>query len=103
MKTLIASLLLVVMLGFGNDKPIEMKLEDRVAVLEQYIKVIELQRNIISAKAQIANEDNRLLGMAKALEDKMVAIKKSLKLDDDYELNDKLQFVKKAKPTKDKN
>lgn len=103
MKKLIASLMLVATLVLGNDKPIEMKPEDRIVILQQYIKVIELQRDIISAKAQIAAQDNRLLGMAKALDDKMVEIKKSLKLDDDYELNDKLQFVKKAKPAKDKN
>jgi hypothetical protein len=103
MKKLIASLMLVAMLGFANDKPIELKLEVRVAVLEEYIKVLELQRNIISAKAQLANEDNRLAGMAQALDAKIQEIKKSLKLDDTYELNDKWQFVKKAKPAKDKN
>lgn len=100
MKKTISVLVLCVGLLMGNGKPIEMKLEDRITVLEQYIKVIELQRDIISAKAQIANQDNILAGMAKALDGKLQEIKKSLKIDDTYELNDKLQFVKKAKPTK---
>jgi transcriptional/translational regulatory protein YebC/TACO1 len=103
MKKTIASLMLMAVLVLGNDKPIDMKPEEKITILQQYTKVVELQRDIVLAKLQIAGQEQRIPQMSKEIEEALAQIKKNLKLDDSYELNDKLQFVKKAKPAKDKN
>lgn len=97
MKNLITGLVLTAMLAFGADKPIDMKIEDRVTILEQYTKILEQQRDMLVTQDTLRQKQAVIAQLAKTLDDYIASVKKKLDVDDSYELNDKIQFVKKPK------